>query len=390
LLAITVTLILCCGIIPFAGTLHSRWRWAKFRRRFDELRLAPLLDYRLLREAGAEGGVFRLLGGVESVTEGRALWVKGENLTIPVSLENTESWIMLMRGEEGAARAPERVRWNRVSTLTEGAKVFVGGRLQSEGAGFVSAKDDPLMVIFYDCPDEALAETVIRSGRTRNEYLNGATPVSLFIGALAQVSIAASFLDRPAYRLTVISALIALCVPALPWFPPGLLFTLLYRRLSWHALSLRAGRDLIRLPLRYLPPGEESAVLSTGERYGYAEYDSFPSGAEGAESGMPVLPPESLHKGIEKGRNGRWRIYGVLAGMGEEGGKIPIKSKDPFVSYGLLPARALLLARRYTVSAYAFEALAWLAIIAGIILNIVFVFMILSLFRVVSFSGFGA
>jgi hypothetical protein len=374
-----VTLVLFYGIIPFAGTLYSRWRWGRFRRRFDELRLAPILDYKLFRQAGGEDGVFRLLGGVESITEGHTLWVKGESITIHVSLENTESWIVPMRGEEGTADAPERVRWNRVSTLTEGAKVFVGGRLQTEGGGtgFVSTKENPLMVIFYDCPDDALTDIIIRAGRNRNEYLNNATPISLFMGALALVSIAAYFLDRPAYRLAVISALIALFVPALPWFPPGLIFTLLYRRLAWHALNLRAYRDLIRLPLRYLPQGWESAVLCTGEKYGYAEYDSLPAGAGEKEGGMPVLPHESL----KKSRNGRWRAYGIL---GEEGNP-PCKSKDPFVSYCILPDNPSLLSCRYAVSAYAMEVLAWIAVISGIVLNIVFVFMILSLLHLVSF-----
>jgi hypothetical protein len=359
--------------------LYSRWRWGRFRRRFDELRLAPILDYQLFRRSFGDGGVFRLLGGVESITEGHTLWVKGENLTIPVSLDNAESWIVPMRGEEGTADAPERVRGNRVSTLTEGAKVFVGGRLQTESGGprFVSTKENPLMVIFYDCPDDALTGIIIRAGRNRNEYLNGATPVSLFTGALALVSIAAYFLDRPAYRMTVIGALIALFVPALPWFPPGLIFTLLYRRLSWYALNLRAYRDLIRLPLRHLPHEQESATLFTGENYGYAEYDSLPAGAGEKEGGMPILPSESP----KKNRNSRWRAYGIL----REEGSPPGKSKDPFVSYCILPGCPSLLSRRYAVSAYAMEALAWTAVVSGIVLNIVFVFMILSLFRLVSF-----
>jgi hypothetical protein len=379
LLVITATLVLFYGFIPFAGTLYSRWRWGRFRKRFDELRLEPILDYQLFRQSGGESGVFRLLGGVESITEGRTLWVKGKNLTIPVSLKNTDSWIVPMRGEEGTAEAPEQVRWNRVSTLTEGAKVFVGGRLQTGGGGpcFVSTKDNPLMLIFYDCPDESLTEIIIRAGRNRNEYLNSATPISLFMGALALVSIAAYFLDRPAYRLTVISALIALFVPALPWFPPGLIFTLLYRRLSWHALNLRAYRDLIRLPIRHLPPEQKSALLCTGEKYGYVEYDFPPSAAGEKEDSMPILPPEAL----KKSRNGRWRAYGIL---GEEGGQ-PGKSKDPFVSYCMLPGCPSLLSSRYAVSAYAMEALAWIAIVSGIILNIVFIFMILSLFHLVSF-----
>jgi hypothetical protein len=233
------------------------------------------------------------------------------------------------------------------------------------------------MLIFYDCPDDALTEIIIRAGRNRNEYMNGATPISLFMGALALVSIAAYFLDRPAFRLTVISALIALVTPALPWFPPGLIFTLLYRRLSWNALNFRAYRDLIRLPTRHLPPERKSALLCTGEKYGYVEYGSLPPGAGEKEGGMPILPPVAL----KKGRKGRWRAYGIL---GEEGGP-PGKSKDPFVSYCALPGCPQALSRRYAVLAYAMEALAWTAVLSGILLNIVFIFMILSLFHLVSF-----
>jgi hypothetical protein len=220
-------LIIWYGLIPIAGALFNRYKWSKFRHRFDELRLSPLLDYGQYRQIGSEGGVFRFTGGIESITDGHTLWVKGENLTIPVSLENTQSWLLPMQEEEGTPEVPERIRWNHISTLTEGAKVFVGGLLtnQDNRLSFVSSKERPLMVIFYDCPDNTLTDGIIRAARIRNEYWNSITPISLMLGAMSQVYIAVSFLDRPAFRLTVISALIAIFVPVLPWFPPGLLFS---------------------------------------------------------------------------------------------------------------------------------------------------------------------
>lgn len=193
---------------------------------------------------------------------------------------------------------PEQLRWNRISTFTEGAKVFVGGLLkkQNDRLNFVNSKGKPLMVIFYNCPDAELAEGIIRCSRMRNEYLNSLTPISLAIGMFTLIYIASEFLYRPAFRLTAITALVAIFVPILPMIPPGLLFTVLYRRLTWKARKLRINRDL--------------------------------------------------------------------------------------ASFDLLPGSSPNTARRYAIRAYAAETLAWLILLFGIGINIIFIIL---LFRVISF-----
>ena len=367
----------------------SRYKWRRFRRRFDELRLRPLLDYQVYRRIGdstnsGEGGVFRFIGGFESLTDGRTLWIQGENLTIPVSLANAQSWLLPLREGEGipesfdpAEEAPERIRWDRLSTLTEGAKVFVGGELayQDERWCFVSTRETPLMVIFYDCPDTALTSHTIRAGRQRNEYWNPVTPYSLVIGALCQIYMAISFLPRPAFRLTVICALIALFTPLFHLIPPGLLFTVLYRHLAWRARLLRTYRDLARLPLRYLPETPEGdavpaeTALPNGELYGCVRCDALP--VEAAEGNIPFLLPAHT-----KGKaNAGWYVFGAL----RPGDGLPSRPRDPFATFGILPGKPGDLARRFAVSAYALEAVSALAALAGIGLNIFFIRMILSL-----------
>ncbi|MDR0504021.1 MAG: hypothetical protein LBH16_11960 [Treponema sp.] len=270
---------------------------------------------------------------------------------------------------EAAPEAPEQIHWNRISALNEGAKVFIGGVLktQNDRLNFVTTREKPLMVIFYDCPDEALTDGLIRAARTRNEYWNSITPISIVIGALALIYIAASFLDRPAFRLTVISAMLALFVPVLPIFPPGLLLTVVYRRMTWHARRLRALWDLVCLPLRYLPQGKESSLLSTGEKYGYVTLDSLT--AEITRKNIPFLVPGLT----EYNKKEQMYFYGIL----NEDAGLPEKSKDPFVSFGLLPANPVTLARFYAVKAYSLEALAWIIQILGIGVNIVFIYLLL-------------
>jgi len=240
---------------------------------------------------------------------------------------------------------------------------------------FVSTKERPLTVIFYNCPDSALTDEIIRCARTRNEYWNNITPVSIVIGALSLIYIAAYFLDRPAYRLTIITALVAVFLPILPMFPPGLLLTLLYRRITWHARRFRAYWDIVRLPTHYLQDGEESAVLSTGEKYGFIKIKSPSDAAENT----PFLIPE-----YDTEENPEWHFFGVLTPESSaENNTMPKNSSiDPFVSFGLLHGRPKQLASRYAIKAYTMEVLAWILLLLGISINVVFIFVILSLLRI--------
>jgi hypothetical protein len=378
------------GLVPAAGAVWNRYHWAKFRRRFDELRLRPLLGYDTYSQIDAESEKlsadgqcenfsldFRFIGDFESITDGHTLWVQGENLTLPVSLAGAEAWLLPMQWKdtrEGSSAPfdhgedePERVRWNRIATFTEGARVFVGGHVSFQDGrwGFVSTKETPLMVIFYECGDRSLVSRTIRSSRQRNEYWNVATPYSLALGAISLLYVAWTFLNRPAFHLTVIVAMIALFVPLMPWIPPGLLCTMLYRRLSWLARKFRAYSDLARLPLRYLGGGKKSAKLPNGEQYGYEKTAPLPR-----EEHIPLLIPDPQ----AERRTSPWYVFGVLGK-----GRLPSQSVDPFAVFCALPDKSEKLTRRYAIQAYALEAAAWLVLLAGIGLNIFFVITLLRL-----------
>jgi hypothetical protein len=254
--------IVCYGLLPFIGGVIRRYNWYNFRKRVAKLRFCPLLNYGNYWQTGEDGeeaagadSVYRFSGGFESVTDGRTLWIRSEDLTVPVSLQNAESYLLPVRKNEGPPEGeqgempPEIIRWEKISTLIEGAKVFVGGQLKNVNGcrSFVSIKENPLIVIFYDCPDSALVPQMIQSGRQRNEYWNPVTPYSLVVGALGLILTALLYRSRPAYHLTVIVSVIALFVPLYPIIPPGLLLTGIYRRLSRTARGLRALGDLARL-----------------------------------------------------------------------------------------------------------------------------------------------
>ncbi|GHV69997.1 hypothetical protein AGMMS49928_15540 [Spirochaetia bacterium] len=357
------------GLVPVIGAFASRRGWRRFRRRFDSLQLKPLLDYRLYRQAGGEP-VCRFSGGFESLTDEHILWLHGEDLTVPVSLANAHIYVMPMDEQPTGGQPtveqpvgteiPERIRWGRISTLSTGAKVFVGGclALQDGRRIFVSSPENPLLVIFYDGPERDFARQTIKAGRHRNEYWNTITPYSLILGAFSLLLFALSFLPRPAFSLTALTAFIALFTPLMPFIPPGLLFTILYQRLWAQARLFRSYRDLARLPLKYLSGGENYGCVSLGD----LNQIFF-------EKQIPFIIP-----GGKKSKDG-WFVFGVLSAEGE----LPAEPQDPFAIYGALPGNPEVLARHYTLLAYFFEIIAWLILLTGIGINIYFIQMIVSL-----------
>ncbi|MDR3341298.1 MAG: hypothetical protein LBT14_00645 [Treponema sp.] len=369
------------GLVPVGGAFVSRRSWRQFRYRFDELRLKPLLDYARYRDT--QGGLYRFIGGFESITDGHTLWIRGETLTIPVALAGAHTYVLPMPEDEALPESfdpgeevPEQIRWDRVSLLTEGARVFVGGALvrQDDRWIFVSTKEHPLLVIFYDGNDRSLTIRAIRAGRHKNEYWNSLTPYAIVAGAFSQIIMAISFLSRPAFRLTVITAFIALFIPLFPVIPPGVLCTVLYRRLWWQARIFRAYRDLARLPLIYMPkdrmsPGTWYCRLPDGEPYGAVSYAALPEAA--LEQQIPLLIPE------KQGRKKQgWYIFGSIpegTSVSAPAGALPQEPQDPFATFGAIPGNPEQLARGYTIKAYILEIISGLFLLAGIGINIFFI-----------------
>ncbi|MCL1958312.1 MAG: hypothetical protein FWF68_01790, partial [Spirochaetes bacterium] len=81
-----------------------------------------------------------------------------------------------------------------------------------------------------------------------------------------------------------------------------------------------------------------------------------------------------------------WYFFGILppvkSDLTEENpaeDNLPEKSKDPFVFYGILPAKPESIIRRYVIKAYSFEALSWILLISSVVFNGIFIGIILSL-----------
>jgi hypothetical protein len=360
------------GLVPILGAFRLRATWRAFRTRFDDLRLAPILDYRSSRSAVADGADYRFFGGFESITDD-TLWVRGPNLTVPVDLRGTRVFLLPAAEDESSdetEREPRLIRWKEVSALSEGVSVFVGGRTRSAAGRlrFADERDAPLLVILYDGSERSMVYRAVRAGRQTNEYWNSLTPYALALGVFSQCLVALSFSERPAFGAVVSAALAAATVPLLPLMPPGLLLLAAYKRLWTQARRMRSLRDIARLPLRHaaeaqLPDGSPYGAIEMedGERRRYA--DALPN--------MPSIEA--------RGRGVVWRCYGVLSG--EAGKAVLTEPADPTAVFAAVPGDPDELARGFSARARLLELGAGAALLAGVALNALFMYFLIELLR---------
>ena len=255
-------------MVPVIGVYIERRRWKNFRRRFNDIRNAPCMDYASLsgRLPDKDSGVYRFSGIFESINSDGALWIKSDDLTIQADLKGAKTYISQNTGAQDDSF--QRIRWDRISSLTGDARVFVGGCLVNRDGRriFSSVPETPLLIIFYEGSEDVLSAHAVSAGRHSSEYFNFLTPYGFILGAFSQIIIAIVYLARPAYILIFVSAFIAFFTPLLPWIPPGILFATLYRRLWFQARIYRSYRDMI---IYGIHPDEPQSLAKSYNRKAY-------------------------------------------------------------------------------------------------------------------------
>ncbi|MDR2150038.1 MAG: hypothetical protein LBO67_04325 [Spirochaetaceae bacterium] len=331
-------------IVPLLGIFLDRNNWQWFRQRFDDLRAAPFLNYTSLYH-GTEP-TYRFTGVFESITDTKILWIRGESITVPVNLIGAQIYVFSLSTVQGDVR---RIHWNKVPTLIEGGRVYVGGSLGMHNGRlvFTHTKNEPLIIIFYGGDDRSLNERVIWAGRNNNQYFNRVTPYALAAGTFSFLCIAFSFLNRPAFRLTALIAIIAIFTPLFPLLPPGILLTNLYTKLWQQTRLLRSYRDTIQVALR-----RENQYLPNGEYYGSVRMNTMPAG----------VPP--LVQAV--GKSTEWTVFGAI----HDNTLLPFEPSDCAALYGFIPGNPQKLIRFYTVTAVLLATAALFLLVAGIGLNI--------------------
>ncbi|HUV07360.1 MAG TPA: hypothetical protein VMX75_06495 [Spirochaetia bacterium] len=272
------------ALIPGFGAFWVRARWRRFRSRMLGASLLPSIEYSDLRKEN-KGASFRFMGTLDSIQDRNRIWIKGSSFSLAADLEDVPVYILpslsMSAGFDGVLpdEQPQSVPWKQISSLPAGMPMFVAGRLRIENglAVFHSVPSSPLLVVIYDGSEESLLKRAIWSGRQKNEYWNQFTLISIITGFFSLFFLAYLLLGNPSMRFAALVALSLSLAPLAPLLPPGVVFLFLYRALWKKARTLRAERDLQRLPIRYfeswgslgaerlttrLPDGELYTVIS--------------------------------------------------------------------------------------------------------------------------------
>ncbi|TVR93833.1 MAG: hypothetical protein EA428_01335 [Spirochaetaceae bacterium] len=246
-------------VIPGIGAFAVRKQWRVFRRRVLTRASFPLLSYKGVREQEGSGkqiiGSYRFFGALEAIEDDNIIWLRNGSLSVAVEMRDvrlymlpTEDFGVTVDGAGGQLpdRTPSVLRWQRMTSLTEGSKIFVAGTVVRKAgrAVFLATRSDPLLVVMYDGPDETVVRRAIWCGRQRNEYWNQLTPLSLAGGILSLTVLAYLAIRPPVHSFPALLASIGALLPVLPLAPPGVALFFVYRHLWKEGRYRRARRDL--------------------------------------------------------------------------------------------------------------------------------------------------
>lgn len=396
LAVVVAAIVLFYGAIPAAGAFFVRNEWRRFRRRLLSASLEPdVSTARLGRhlDGNKPVGRFRAFGTLEAIQGNSRIWIRTSSRSVSAAMSGVRVYMLssslysgsdadqTLPGSPISDESPTAVRWERVSSLPEGSGVFIAGELSAHAGQleFAGTRDSPLLVVFFDGNPETFLDRAIWSARQRNEYWNQFTPVSVAIGSLGLFILAYLFSRSPDVLSAALVAVTGGLVPLYPFLPPGVLLYFAYRRL-WHtARYLRAQRDILRLPVRYLAAvGGDSATLPDGSLFQKKSVDYEEAEAlirAGAQ--FRRRPPSRLlaRAGVGDSAGGGFPAVGAgsrerrFVAYGESRNGRLHKSDDPLVGFYVYTGDAEAVARWCARRARIYELISAASFFVGLFAN---------------------
>lgn len=393
-------------ILPVLGAFRVRRSWRYFRGLMADSARVPFLDYGRIREglsraggrdtgSGEALGSHRLFGTIEAMEGRDRLWVRGTRACgspASASIDMGSALLYSLPGDGGEFEeqragkgvepcdydengdSPERLSWKSLPALPEGTKVFVFGKvyLEKGKAEFRGSRKAPAIVLIYEGREDTLLLRATRQGRQANEYWNKLTPLSFLTGTMGMVAILLSVARGFSLPLVMLLASLTACLPLSVFLPPGLFLFFLYREMWKRARSLRASRDMIKLPCAAFPPGSRRTVLPDGEDY-------VRLWVPAARPGKPELPGDMPLRGVEEWRPRSAPIPGYTCfGTPDPGNPARLaRPRDCLADFAAIPGDPEALSRRCSALAHRYTLAAGLSLLAAAALNSVILFVFL-------------
>ncbi len=342
----------------------------------------PPLRYRDLHGT-AEGAVgsFRFLGYLEALQED-TVWIRSDALSVSAHLKDGD--IYLLTEIQGGGRPeeemlsqepPKRIPWKGISTIPEGTKVLVFGRLERKGGLpiFMGTRENPVTMIIYEGEERSILKGSIWTGRHKNELLNQFTFPSVAAGSFALFFLAYILFRNPMSRISVLLAGTVSLFPVVLFLPPGVGFFFLYRFFWKRGRILRAERDLFQLPLIPFggrrPVGGERTTLAGGEIYAVETENSLAGVIRRCSEGYRIRTSRMVKPPADD-----FYIFGVPGGVATPDFQSP---GDPLIEYLVVPGNPYDLSHVCRRRARLYELAAGGTLLAGLLVNGFLVFVIL-------------
>jgi len=311
-------------LIPGIGAFRIRNTWRNFRTLLLRSALMPPVRYKDIHSidetSGRNGRSYRFFGRLQAMQEDNTVWLNDGEVSLLAELQQVYVYILSFNTpitpdswSRYPAQPPQRVKWEKISSLPEETKIFISGSLvfKDGHAAFIDTPDDPLCVLIYEWQDSEVLLRGTWSGRQKNEYWNAMTPGSLTLGFFSLFIYFYVLMRFPPLMLPALLALALSCIPFTPLIPPGIIAYYFYRRFWQQGRVLRAQRDILRLPLVFFSEHDRSetgrsVTLSSGEKYVMREVvcDEIPSGSAVHWIMPAVQSAESAQDCVFFGREG--------------------------------------------------------------------------------------
>jgi hypothetical protein len=347
-------------IIPAMGAFRVRIVWRQFREQMINASFFPICGYEDILSLKKEG-FYRFFGEIEAVQSDRLLWVRNDEITVSVKMENCHIY-MIPSEKKRDTQMPIKLPWNRVFSIAEGTAIYICGDVvvEQERSIFSGTKKSTLVVIIYDGEKESLLERSISCGRQKNEYWNFLTPWSIAVGGILSLLLLDMMIKANVSSSVLLLGVIISAFPIIPFLPPGLFFFYLYINMWKKGRICRSDRDLVGLALRF-----ENRNIGDPD-YLHMQYSS----------GRPLFPmaPGYTIRNIhfnEKHENKvtLWHNSAFGTVVFREDGKWLEKPEDPMKEYLLLKNDPIELIHRSNRKALVYELLSLLFISLSVIIN---------------------
>ena len=354
------------GFIPLVGAFLVRTGWRRFRYQLLKASLQKNISYKDVY--GKESsGYYSFFGSLQALEGENILWLKNNNVSVGIDLEGVPIYMLpsisadkpFSKKLNYPDKSPKKTYWNRIFSIPEKTSFFVSGKfIQNKGfPQFINTKEDPLLVIIFDCDISNFYSHAILSGRQRNEYWNSLTPGALTIGSFSLFIYFYLLIQMPYMHFVAVTALSFSLVPVIPFFPPGLLFYYIYRSFWKKARNLRAERDLLKLPLNFFT---KSGGVSKTQSVTLANENTYNCYIKNTKEEAlsiykkPVLRLSSLDQKIKE-----YFVFGTET------------QNDPFAETLLIPGNPEFLSKESTRIARKYEIISAFNFAADFIINFI-------------------